>query len=97
MVQESYFLIPIIFGRDFVKNLYRALLYIGTSAARTQRARIDFQRVQLSLLWQSLQGSVADPDLNPDPDPKIPYVLGFPDPDPMVRDTDPASDPDPST
>jgi hypothetical protein len=38
------------------------LCYIGTPAARTQRARIDLQRVQLPLLWQSLQGSVADPD-----------------------------------
>jgi hypothetical protein len=39
--------------------------------------------------------SVADPDLNPDP--QDPHVFGLPDPDPLVRgmdaDSDPAPDP----
>jgi len=38
-----------------------------------------------------LQSCVADPDPNPDPYLKDPYVFSLPDPipDPLVRDTDP--------
>jgi hypothetical protein len=46
-----------------------------------------------------VRGSVADLDLNPDPDPPDLRVLGLldPDPDPLVRGMDPDQAPEPDS
>ncbi len=63
------------------------------SSRSSGRPSLHLSRLQQNILQVA---SVPNPDLNPDPDPR---VFGLPDPDPLVRGMDPdpipALDPDP--
>jgi hypothetical protein len=68
-----------------------------------QIVKIFYKKCKKNFFYKKclmIKTSVADQDLNPDPDTPDPHVLGLPDPDPLVRGMDPdplvrGMDPDP--